>query len=965
MALALFAITLFVSAFILFLVQPIIGKMILPRLGGTPQVWNTCMVFFQMVLLLGYFYTHASSTRLKLRHQLILHCVLLFLPFLILLPQGPFNIEKFTPTLGANPLLSTLWFLFLVVGLPFFVVSTSAPLLQKWFGNTGHPASKDPYFLYGASNLGSLLALILYPFLIEQYMELKPQAWLWTISYGLLVVLVLACAALIWKPSGEAKLRLADAPPLDPPSEGQPVHPPGSGSPAQDTGVTATPPAPAPVPPAAKSTAFKKGKPQPKGGPPKPAAEPLSIRSDEMTTGRRLRWIALAAVPSSLMLGVTTHITTDLSPIPLFWLIPLTLYLLSFILVFSKWPVPWVEGPHTAMLYIQPIAICLMILVDILGAGSTGMWAPIAANVFAFTTTALVCHGELAKDRPGTRHLTEFYLLMSFGGMLGGMFNGIVAPVIFIYVWEFAIAVIAACFLRPKLNESNWIDDMFASFTEAPAAPAAAPGQKGQKVAHPRPRAIGAVAANEATSRTMDFALPAAVLVMMFVCYMIFGLAGASDEARGWRYFLVFGVPLVIGAFFYARPIRFGLTIAAVMTFHAILASRGESVLFADRSYFGILRVRINQATSEIFYTTLIHGHIDHGMNVFRPDKKDFWGEPTKDYSRLATTYYHRLGPAGIVMEKFNWAPGPENTYWADARMPASLVGMGATPLGTGPLPMGQLVDLWSEPAYATIGLGTGTMASYGRPFQHVHYYEIDNHVRRLSLPLDKKFKYYFSKATLPDDDLPFTREAYRGSKKPKTYFTYLKDAIRRGCEVQVLMGDARLRMDLPYKNHHVDPELGGGPENFYQMMVVDAFSSDAIPVHLITRQATEMYFKHLTEDGILCFHTSNRYVNLPLVVAAVASDLGYSYLRGHDQAPGKEVAGELGHYTSEWVMVAKKPEYLRHLSAPRNYETLLQQAKQKEPRKFDVTEPYWTTPVSSRKYMWTDDHSNLINVIK
>ncbi len=977
MALPLFAITIFVSAFILFLVQPMIGKMILPKLGGTPQVWNTCMVFFQMVLLAGYFYTHASSTKLSLRRQLMVHAVLLFLPFLILLPNGPFNITDWIPTLGANPLFSTLVLLAAVVGVPFFVVSTSAPLLQKWFAATGHPAAKDPYFLYGASNLGSMLALLLYPFVIELWMDLRPQAWLWTYSYVLLVGSFLACVLLVWKPSGEAKLKVLDVatggPEAAPPSEGVPMAPPAQEAPAQPatqatTAVTANPPpAPAPAPSVSKQTAVRKGKPpQARHGAAQPAPEAPSIKTDELTTWRRLRWIGLAAVPSSLMLGVTTHITTDLSPIPLFWLIPLSLYLLSFILVFSRWPLTWIEQPHTYMLYIQPAVICLMLFVDLLGASSVSIWGPIAFNVLAFFVTALVCHGELAKDRPSTRHLTEFYLLMAVGGMVGGMFNGILAPVVFVYVWEFSIAVICACLLRPKLKEGGWADDLIAGFLEQPAAPAHIP--KGPKGAH-HPRPIARVSASASLTQTLDFVLPVAILVLLLL--LVFVLEGAvrslaesmaSGEAgaAGFRMFLTFGIPLTICAFYFNRPLRFGLAVAAVIIISAVYQNRGDSSLYADRSYFGIIRVKIGrqakdkgQSSDIISFTQLIHGHINHGMNIFKPEKKGDWGNPDKDYSRLATTYYHRLGPAGVVMEKYNWFPGPGNTYWGDARLPASMVGMGALTQPMGGLPVGQLVDLWSEPAYATIGLGTGTMASYGRPYQHVHYYEIDNHIRRLNLPLGKNDWYFGGNFKLPEE-ASFTYQTYAGGTRVKTYFTYLKDAIRRGSEVQVLMGDARLRMDLPYNNFHADPARAGGPENFYHMMVVDAFSSDAIPVHLITQQAIKMYFKHLTEDGILCVHTSNRYVELPKVVAAVASELGYSWKRGHDAAPG----GELGHFTSEWVMVAKKAEYMKDLKEPSGYAALLVRSKA-------APEPYWNTPTADPRYAWTDDHSNLVDVLR
>ena len=245
MALPLFAFTLFVSAFILFLVQPIIGKIILPKLGGTPQVWNTCMVFFQMVLLAGYAYTHNVSTRLSLRKQLIVHAALLFLPLLILLPipfalaaldpnyysqtfgMKDFGIWAFVPDLGSNPIPSTLSILFKYVALPFLVVATSAPLLQKWFVHTGHPAAKDPYFLYGASNFGSMLSLIVYPTLIEPYVSLSHQGWIYTWGYVCLMVCVFVCGAMVWGSKEMARAKHE----LEPKHEPAPAAPAPTGSP--------------------------------------------------------------------------------------------------------------------------------------------------------------------------------------------------------------------------------------------------------------------------------------------------------------------------------------------------------------------------------------------------------------------------------------------------------------------------------------------------------------------------------------------------------------------------------------------------------------------------------------------------------------------------------------------------------------------------------------------------------------
>ncbi|MBI3410766.1 MAG: hypothetical protein HY040_20715 [Planctomycetes bacterium] len=990
MALVVFAVTLFVSAFILFLVQPIIGKLILPMLGGTPQVWNTCMVFFQMVLLAGYAYTHTVSTKVKLRTQLIIHGILLLAPLYFLFAMGskPFDLQSWLPPLGSNPLFSTLSILTVFVGIPFFVVSTSAPLLQKWFVYTGHHAAKDPYFLYAASNVGSLLALLLYPVAVEPFMRLTPQTWLWAFSYVALLGFVAVCIAMVWKPAGHAKFALADH------------HEPGAepaaapGNPQPNTGVSAAPSAASST--AAKSTAFKKGG-RPTGkftAPRKEAAVEIGgiQAADEVTTWRRLRWIGLAAVPSSLMLGVTTHITTDLSPIPLFWLIPLSLYLLSFILVFSRWPVPWVGTPHTYMLYTQPVFIALLVFGDIFGANAADLWTPITLNLFGFFSTALVCHGELAKDRPGTRHLTEFYLMMSVGGMLGGMFNGLFAPIVFPQVWEFPIAVMCACLLRPKLREGGWSDELVGGILE-PQTAAAAPAHKGAKGPQ---RHHGATAApvSETTSTAMDYILPAAnALLLVLLVFVLEGMmtslsvaiGGKSDKAvAGMRLFLTFGVVLVISCFYYGRPMRYGLTVAAVLIIYGFYSSRHENTLYSDRSYFGVIKIRYSFAreNGKLPYSTLIHGHIDHGMNLFKPEDRKDWGDSEKDYSRLATTYYHRLGPAGVVMEKFNWwghFSGPRapdisslkalNTYEADARMPVSQVGAVVASLGASNLPLGSLVDLWSEPPYAIIGLGTGTMASYSRPYQHVHYYEIDNHIRRLSLPVDTGKTYFTWENFTPGNPNeipmdPFTFDVYRpgSGSRPKTFFTYLKDATKRGSEVEVLMGDARLRMALPYKNFHAPlapgEVPGGGPDNFYHMMVVDAFTSDAIPAHLLTKESFEMYFKKLTQDGILCVHTSNRYVDLPKVVADIAVSLDLEYKRGHD-SPTKEIlAKQIGHTTSEWVMVARRAplgtdSYLKDLYVPDGYQT-------------EGNESYWSIPsASGGRYLWTDDYYNLWSILR
>jgi hypothetical protein len=986
LVLYVYAVTLFVSAFILFLVQPLIGKMILPKLGGTPQVWNTCCVFFQMVLLAGYAYTHVISSTLKLRQQIMLHCVMLALPLLVLFNPwiSIFNLYLgvedggWSPgNLGGNPIPATLMVLFAVIGLPFLVVSTTAPLLQKWFVHTGHPAGRDPYFLYGASNLGSLLALVAYPIVIEPALGLSSQSWLWAIGYFTLIGTVLACVGLVWAPANkEEHVAHAEHLPLAAAAETAAATVPAEAA----TAVTASAPAPS------KPTGIRPGKKRPdRGGHgrtteimPTPSISAPLRAVDHIDVWRRLRWIALAAVPSSLMLGITTHITTDLSPIPLFWVIPLALYLLTFILVFARWPFNWIEQAHPLILYIQPVAVCAMLFVDMIPTTQTGVLASIICNMIGFFATTLVCHGELAKDRPSTRHLTEFYLWMSVGGMAGGMFNALLAPMVFWWgLAELPIAIFAACILRPRMRETGWTDDIVAGILE-PAAETPVQGPHGRRPQRPQ-ASVARSTATPQMSYSLDVMLPLVVLLLTLLLAFVLNDAMTNlavalaprTGAAGMKMFLTFGVPLVIACFYYGRPVRFGLAVAAVMLAHWGYTSRGDASEFNDRSFFGIISVKRSAQTIDgipRFYHQLLHGTTNHGMNFEVPSDPDEVGRPDKDFSRLATTYYHRLGPAGRVMEQYNWFPNsPDNVYWADARMPAAAVGHLMGDLAGGVMPMASLVNMWSEPPYATIGLGTGTMASYGRPYQHVHYYEIDDHIRWLSLPR-KAYYHYFDEGT--------------GGKR---YFTYLHEAIQRGSEVQVLMGDARLRMALPYGNfaqfmrderkylaeHNNEPP--GGPESFYHMMVVDAFSSDAIPAHLITKEAIRMYFRHLSEKGILCVHTSNRYVSLPKVVAAVTLALnedltaeektaGYSFtcMRGHDNAP----FDKLGHFTSEWVMVARKADYLQRTKSlePEGYpEALRAMAAKKGVR----VEPYWGSLNPQLRFLWTDNYYTLWPVLR
>ena len=373
----LFAGTLFTSASLMFVLQPLFGKLLLPLLGGSPAVWNTCMVFYQSILFLGYLYAHTVSTRFGQHRQIQIHTAVILVSFLALPLALPENIA---PPTDSNPTLWLLWTLFLAIGLPFFVVSTTAPLIQKWFANIGHHTSHDPYYLYAASNTGSLIALLSYPFLLEPTIGLANQKVYWSIGYLILCLLIAGCAFVLWKTQQNKAIE-------------------------QDSLAE---------------------------------EEPLGIY-------RKLHWMALAFVPSSLLLGLTNFISTDIASVPLLWIIPLTLYLLSFVIVFSKWN----DKIHPVMVKLQPIVLLPFIAYAFINPADLPYWAYLALHLLAFFFAVMVCHGELAKNRPHTQYLTTFYLIMSFAGMLGGMFNTFVAPFIFNGIYEYPLMIVAALLLRP------------------------------------------------------------------------------------------------------------------------------------------------------------------------------------------------------------------------------------------------------------------------------------------------------------------------------------------------------------------------------------------------------------------------------------------------------------------------------------------------------------------------------------
>ena len=389
---AVYALAILAGATLVFLVQPLAARLVLPRFGGSPAVWTTSILFFQVALLLGYGWAHASTTRLGLRRQPWVQVLLLLVP----LAGLPIALPGWAaPPTDADPAIWLLLVLAGMVGLPYVAVTTASPVLQRWFSATGHPHAEDPYFLYAMGNAGSLIGLLAYPFLIEPNLSLRNQALLWSTGYVLFLALAIAAALILRRTRGAAALS-----PI-------PTLPPAEGT----------------IP---------------------------STSADRPSLRRRLMWVAMAFVPSSLMLSVTTYISADVVAVPLLWVLPLSLYLVTFIVAFSP------RNPLTVprLAAILPIVIVLL-SIGLVGAAEMPLAGLVALNLGAFFVAALLAHVRLANDRPAARHLTEFYMLLAVGGALGGVFNALVAPALFDSVLEYPLAVTLALLLRPARRSAD------------------------------------------------------------------------------------------------------------------------------------------------------------------------------------------------------------------------------------------------------------------------------------------------------------------------------------------------------------------------------------------------------------------------------------------------------------------------------------------------------------------------------
>jgi len=711
---ALFGTTAFVGAGLLFVVQPLVAKLILPSYGGSATVWSTSSLFFQVLLLTAYGYAHWSTSRLGARWQPKAHLVVLLLPLVALPLAIPADVA---PSEDVSPVLWLLRTLVLVIGLPFAVVATTGPLLQRWYSWGEGRRSEDPYFLFAASNLGSFGGLLAYPLLIEPHLSLASQRAWWSGGFFLFVLLTATCALSVRR------------------SE------PGTPDPVA---VRATP-------------------------------------VDRPGRTRVLTWMALAFLPSSLMLGVTSHISTDVAAIPLLWVVPLAIYLATFVLAFARRS----RVPPRRLTQVAA-AVAFAVAVTSISPAALGIPLTIGLNLLMLALVAYVAHARLAAERPSTEHLTGYYMVVATGGALGGLLNGLVAPMVFDRVFEYSLALMVVPLLLLGIHSVR------GSRLEAPAG-----------------RRLRAVA----------------VGVGYLLVALVLGLTLWSD-AHWVRAVTLTLLALCVGWALAHLPRTMTLALLLFVVVGAIGETSG--VLERSRTFFGSYAV-----TERDGMHRLVHGTTIHGTQFLDAARRN-----------TPTSYYAPTGPLGDVFTEDR-----ENV--------------------------------------AVVGLGTGTVAAYGRQGQTMTFYEIDPEIVRI--------------ARQPD------------------LFTYLDDSE---ATIRTVVGDGRLGL------------RDAAPGSF-DLIVLDAFSSDSIPVHLLTEEAILTYVDRLAPGGLLVVHISNRMFNLEPVLASAADGLGLS------AALGRGHAGKDGASDSVWVALGANAA-AEQVRAKAGWDDL-----------------------APRRVRWTDDYSSILRVFK
>ena len=711
-------------------------------------MWAACLVFFQGVLLLGYLYAHLIG-RLATVAQVGVHAVTLVGGYLLFWASGWGTPDpSLLPDDSAFPAGRVLLALAASVAGPVFALSATAPLVQRWFAGTG----QNPYPLYAASNAGSMIGLLGYPFLVEPLLPVAGQRLGWAIGFGVVAGLVVVAGCLA---SGRREpVRLGD-------NRTGPAH-----------------------------------------------------------AGRSpwLLWVALAALPSSLLCGVTTHLTTDVAPVPLLWVVPLALYLVSFIVVFARWP----DRAQLLMGRIVPMLL-LTLTVSLLIGATEPLVGVAALHLTAFTAVCLLCHGELAHLKPAPERLTGFYLAMSVGGVLGGSFNALLAPVLFadLGMVEYPLALCLAALVRPtryglerlRLDRRDTIRvPLFIAFVVAILA-TAPQLTKDDRLAELTWRVLKKLSR---TDLVLQDVRPTADMLARLVKY---------------------GLPAAVAFALVANPLRFALLLSLLFVVGRFDPGTDGPTLSVSRNFFGALRV---SRSPDGTLTRLHHGTTLHGQ------------QRTGESPPQPLMYYHRRGPVGRLVEK---------------------------------LPPERLQRV------AAVGLGCGAMAAYVSPGRHWTFYEIDPNVVTVA----------------------------------RNQFTYLKEA--RGT-VDVVLGDARRK-------------LAAEPDGTFGLIVLDAFTSDAIPVHLLTREAFALYARKLKPGGVIAVHLSNRYLDLPPLVARVAGSLDEPFTLKVDHDLPTDAEKTDGKFPSLWAVLYRRPADAGKVP----------------------TDAHWQPMPVTPGPLWRDDFSDLLGV--
>jgi hypothetical protein len=774
-----FTLAIFANAALIFALQPMFARMVTPLMGGSPAVWNTSMVFFQGALLLGYFYAHGLQRVRDLRVQGAIHAAFL----LFGLALQPIAVSgALGPPDPSHPIAWTLGVLALSVGAPFIAASATAPLLQAWYARSGRSDASDPYYLYAASNLGSLIGLLGYPVLVEPLLGAAAQSEAWRFGYALAAVLITSCAALVIV----AQAREVAG------------------------GATASPP-------------------------------------DAITWRDRLLWLLAAAAPSSLLLGVTQHISTDVASAPFLWVAPLALYLITFIIAFARGG----EKAAPLALILHPLTLALL-MVGYFAHRAWG-WA-LLANLACFFLSALVCHLWLAARRPPASRVTEFFLWISAGGVVGGAATALAAPVIFNGVYEYPLALAACALFRPRRDATMpsfadvlavaafvMLGVMLALGVRQPTELAITAGGIGAAAAIVAgawpaaregvytPHRIGFLACSVALAALMTYVAitpsalvldqdgPAApllatplrwlLLALSFLTFAFVTHASLQAEDRVTRVALGVAFPLVLItlilcltdngysqemlfllalgaaalAIFLNRDRPFILAALVLVGFGGVFVddANGAQILRQTRSFFGVARIeQLPSRSQDSNLRIMMHGTTIHGAQLTGPD-----------VSRRPITYYNPQTALGEAI----------------------LAGLAASDQGR----------------LALVGLGAGSTACLMSSRDELTIFEIDPEVVRLSTGAG-------------------------------ALFTYVPQCAP---EARVVIGDARL-------------SLANEPDGRFDVIVLDAFSSDAVPAHLLTREAIALYLDKLTPRGVLVMHLSNRNLALVAEAARVVRDL-------------------------------------------------------------------------------------------